>query len=114
MKYFDNSFDVGLGGLVSSYVNKSGKRWGSNLTYFVNIIKGFLSCKPIPLKLTSDSFNFEGKALILALNNGKYFGSGLCIAPDAKLDDGKVNVFLAKKVNIFKSFFGFFPQKKRF
>lgn len=112
VKYFDNSFDVGLGGLVSRYVNKSGKRWGSNLTYFVNIIKGFLTYKPIPLRLTSENFNFEGEALILALNNGKYFGSGLCIAPDAKLDDGKVNLFLAKKIHVFE-FLKFYPSLKK-
>ena len=112
VKYYDNSFDVGLGGLVSRFVNKSGKRWGSNLTYFVNIIRGFLAYKAIPLKLTSADFNFEGKALILALNNGKYFGSGLGIAPDAKLNDGKVNLFLAKKINVFQ-FIKFYPALKK-
>ncbi len=112
VKYYNNSFDVGLGGLVSRFVNKSGKRWGSNLTYFVNIVRGFLSYKPIPLKLTSPGFNFEGKALILALNNGKFFGSGLGIAPDAKLDDGKVNLFLAKKINVFE-FVKFYPWLKK-
>lgn len=100
IRYYDNSFDIGLGGLVCKFVNNSGKTWGSNFTYYYNILRGFLTFKRIPLKIMADTFQFEGKVLLVDINNGKYFGSGLCVAPDAKLDDGIANVVIARKVNI--------------
>lgn len=109
VRYYNNSFDIGLGGLVCQYVNRSGKRWGSNFTYFSTIVKSFLLFKRIPVELKSDGFNFKGRVLLLVLNNGKYFGSGLCIAPDARLDDGLVNVVIARKINI-SQFLRYVPQ----
>lgn len=102
IRYYDNSFDIGLGGLVCQFVNNSGKKWGSNFTYFYNILRGFLTFKRIPIKIEADTFEFEGNVLLAAINNGKYFGSGLCIAPDAMLNDGKANVLIAREVNIFQ------------
>ncbi len=100
IRYFDNSFDIGIGGLVCKYVNVSRKTWGSNFTYIYNILRAFLSFKRIPVKVVADNFSFEGEALLVSINNGKYFGSGLCVAPDAKLDDGEANVLIARKINI--------------
>jgi diacylglycerol kinase (ATP) len=112
VRYYDNSFDIGLGGLVCRFMNKSGKTWGSNFTYFYNILRSFLLYKRIPVELTSDELNFKGSVLLIALNNGRYFGSGLGVAPDAKLDDGKVNVVIARKINILQ-FLLFMPKLKK-
>ncbi len=111
VRYYDNSFDIGLGGLVCQFMNKSGKTWGSNFTYFYNILWSFLFFKRIPVELTSDELNFKGNVLLIALNNGRYFGSGLGIAPNAKLDDGKVNVVIARKISIVQFLF-FMPKLK--
>jgi diacylglycerol kinase (ATP) len=111
VRYYDNSFDIGLGGLVCQFMNKSGKTWGSNFTYFYNILRSFLFFKRIPVELTSEELNFKGEVLLIALNNGRYFGSGLGIAPDAKLDDGKINVVIARKINIVQFLF-FMPKLK--
>lgn len=101
-RYYDNSFDIGLGGLVCKFVNKSGKTWGSNFTYFYNILRSFLTFKRIPIQLNADTFQFSGNVLLASINNGKYFGSGLCVAPDACIDDGIANVLIARRVNIFQ------------
>jgi diacylglycerol kinase family enzyme len=36
----------------------------------------------------------------LAISNGKFYGHGLCIAPEAKPDDGIFSVFIAGDVSI--------------
>ncbi|HAM97164.1 MAG TPA: hypothetical protein DCQ26_00995 [Marinilabiliales bacterium] len=105
VRYYDNSFDIGLGGLVCQFMNSSGKTWGSTFTYYYNILRSFLLFKRIPVELTSDEFHFQGRVLLIVLNNGRYFGSGLGIAPGARLDDGKVNVVIARKVNILQFLF---------
>jgi YegS/Rv2252/BmrU family lipid kinase len=111
-RYYNNSFDIGLGGLVCKYMNNSGKTWGSNFTYFYNILRSFLFFKRIPVELTSDTVNFKGKVLLIAVNNGIYFGSGLGIAPKAQLDDGKANLVIARKINILQ-FLLFMPLLKK-
>ena len=111
-RYYNNSFDIGLGGLVCKYMNNSGKTWGSNFTYFYNILRSFLFFKRIPVELTSDTVNFKGKVLLIAVNNGIYFGSGLGIAPKAQLDDGKANLIIARKINILQ-FLLFMPLLKK-
>jgi len=112
IRYYDNSFDIGLGGLVCQFMNKSGKTWGSNFTYFYNILRSFIFFKRIPVEVTSDDFNFTGNVLLIAVNNGIYFGSGLGVAPDARLDDGKANMVIARKVNILQFLF-FMPRLKK-
>lgn len=112
IRYYDNSFDIGLGGLVCQFMNRSGKTWGSNFTYFYNILRSFLFFKRIPIEVSSDEVNFKGRVLLIAVNNGKYFGSGLGVAPDAKLDDGIANMVIARNINILQFIF-FMPALKR-
>lgn len=102
IRYYDNSFDIGMGGLVCKYVNVSNKTWGSNFTYFYNIVKAFVSFKRVPVEVDADQFQFKGNVLLISVNNGKYFGSGLCIAPNAKIDDGIADVLIARKINVFQ------------
>ena len=47
-------------------------------------------------KIISDSY------LITALCNGSYYGSGFNPAPDALLDDGLLNLVLAKKMSLYE------------
>ena len=112
IRYYDNSFDIGLGGLVCKFMNSSGKTWGSNFTYFYNILRSFLLFKLIPVVVTGPELNFKGRVLLIAINNGKYFGSGLGVTPDAELDDGKANVIIARNINIFQ-FLLHMPKLKR-
>jgi diacylglycerol kinase (ATP) len=44
------------------------------------------------IRLTLDGHEHETRALAVAIANGPYTGMGLTLAPDAKLDDGKLDV----------------------
>ncbi|MFO3667343.1 diacylglycerol/lipid kinase family protein [Anaerococcus kampingiae] len=51
------------------------------------------------LKLKDSShFEISGEYLISALCNGSYYGSGFNPAPEAKIDDGYLNLILADKI----------------
>jgi len=111
-RFYDNSFDIGLGGLVCKFMNNSGKTWGSNFTYFYNILRSFLLFKRIPVEVSGPDLNFTGRVLLIAVNNGKYFGSGLGISPDAEMDDGIANVVIARNINILQ-FLLYMPRLKK-
>ena len=55
------------------------------------------------LKLIDGSnFQIKGEYLISALCNGGFYGSGFNPAPEAKIDDGYLNLVLAEKIPLFK------------
>lgn len=98
--YFINIADVGLGAEVAKKVNEGNKTYGPNLAFFAATLTTFLLYKKKKVKIFSDEFNYEGNILTLCLANAKYFGSGLGIAPHAKLNDGKIAITLAGDVTL--------------
>lgn len=98
--YFINIADVGLGAEVAKRVNEGHKTYGANIAFFAATLFGFLNYQRKKIKVESQDFNWSGNVLVLALANAKYFGSGLGIAPHAKIDDGKFSITLASDVSL--------------
>ena len=72
-----------------------------------------INCENLELKLKLiDGSNFEikGDYLISALCNGGFYGSGFNPAPEAKIDDGVLNLLLASKIPFIK----FLPMIKKY
>jgi len=101
IKYFINIAEVGLGADVVRRVNSGSKILNPTLNFFKSSLFAFFSYKKQRLKVLSDNFHYSGDVLVLCFANGKYFGSGLQIAPHAKIDDGKLALFLAGNVSLF-------------
>lgn len=99
-RYYINIADIGIGGYASQRVNNSSKILGSTLSYVKAIILTFLSYKHRRVRVTAENFTWEGKVLLVVMANGRYFGSGLCIAPQAAPDDGKLQLVLLANVTL--------------
>ncbi|WP_417431913.1 diacylglycerol/lipid kinase family protein [Halpernia sp.] len=99
-RYFVNISDIGLGGFVVKKVSHSSKILGGNITYFLAIIFSFLQYKKQAVQLKSDTFNWEGNMMSLCMANGKYFGSGMCIAPDANICDDRLQLTILGNVSL--------------
>jgi len=99
-RYFVNVADIGIGGFVAENVGNSSKLLGANFTYIKAIVSSFIKYKKQPVALTSDSFNWSGPVLSLCMCNGKYFGSGMCIAPDAQIDDDQLQLTILGNVSL--------------
>jgi diacylglycerol kinase (ATP) len=98
--YFLNIADIGIGAEVVKRVNKSTKLFGSNVTFFTAIARTFLTYKNQDVKCHTDHWDYEGKTNSLVMANGKYFGSGMCIAPKADLSDGQFSVVISGDITI--------------
>ncbi len=96
-----NITDIGIGGYVSQRVNNSSKLLGSTLSYVKAIILTFLDYRHRKVRITARDYTWEGKVLIVVMANGKYFGSGLCIAPQAAPDDGEMQIVNLANVSLF-------------
>lgn len=100
-RYFNNIADVGLGGEVVVKVNKSSKLFSPTFRYLKSSVEAFFTYKKKKIRFTSPHFTWEGAVLILCLANANYFGSGLGIAPHAKVDDGKMAVVIAGEISLY-------------
>ncbi len=101
-RYFINISDVGLGGFIAKKLSGSSKWLGATLTFQWAIVSTFLTYKHQLMKIRTDDFLYEGKILSYIIANGKYFGGGLGIAPDAKPDDGLLEIVLATEITLWE------------
>jgi YegS/Rv2252/BmrU family lipid kinase len=99
-KYFINIADAGMGPEVVKRVLDSGRPWGSVAAYYAAILKTFFTYKPTEMEVRTPLWQWKGKARVVAVTNGKYFGNGLCIAPDAQPDDGVLHCTIVGDVSV--------------
>lgn len=100
-RYFMNITDIGLGGEVVQTLHKSKKIFGADFAYSWCIFKGFFTYKKKPVRLKTPDLEWEGMLLSLVMANGRFFGSGYCIAPQADLADGEIAIVIMGKVSVF-------------
>jgi diacylglycerol kinase family enzyme len=101
IRYFANVADIGFGASVVETMNRQRmKGIGGKLSYSLAIIRTFLTFKKSIIKVQNDSFQYEGKSLMIVFSNGSTFGSGLQIYPDGKLDSGKLGLTVIGDVSL--------------
>lgn len=99
-RYFINVGDCGLGAEVVYRVNKSKKIIGGSFSYLLAVFTTLLKYKNKSAELVVDGKNvFSGNLSNVIIANGKYFGGGIKVAPQAELDNGKLNIILLKDLN---------------
>ena len=101
-RYFINITDVGIGGAIAQDLDTSSKMFGPTLTYQKAIISALLTYKNRAVKITGDTFTYTGKIMSLVVANGRFFGGGMGIAPDAKVDDKLFSVVVIGAISIFE------------
>ena len=99
-RYFINIADAGMGPVVVQRMLDSGRPFGTNLAYYTAILRTFFGYKPVPVEVRTSLWKWKGNIRALAVANGKYFGSGIGIAPGAKPDDGIFTCFIAGNVSV--------------
>ena len=99
-RYFINITDVGMGGVVAERLSRYSKWMGAQLTYQRAILSTLITYKHQPIKSKADTFTYEGSIMNFIMANGKYFGSGLGIAPDAEVTDGKLSIVILGEISL--------------
>jgi diacylglycerol kinase (ATP) len=99
--YFINEVSIGIGPDVVKRVANSNRLPGPALTYYKNILLTFLRYKPKYVEAVAPNWKWQGKMRSIALANGKYYGHGLCIAPESNPSDQMLNAFICGNVSVF-------------
>jgi diacylglycerol kinase (ATP) len=90
---FINITSFGIGGLTDRIVNSSPKWMGGKAAFFLGTLRAMLVYKNAAVRVRVDGkVCLEAPILNVALANGRYFGGGMLIAPDADPSDGLLEV----------------------
>lgn len=110
-RYAVNVTSFGLSGTVVRSLPARTSVFGRVVRYLKALLIALLSHQPQSLSLTLDDTPLGSSSLhLVAVGNSSTFGSGIRIAPHAKIDDGQFDVTVIKD----RSIFGLLPHLLRF
>jgi len=90
---FINITSFGIGGLTDRIVNSTPKWIGGKAAFFLGTLRAMLVYQNQPVRVKVDGEVWlEAPIFNVALANGRYFGGGMLIAPDADPADGLLDV----------------------
>lgn len=98
-KLFLNVGGVGFDAEVCNVANTSMKKLTGTSAYLVSVIKTLFNFTPTDLSLTIDDNVYNEKVWLTSVANGKYFGNGMKVAPDAELNDGLFDIVVVKETS---------------
>lgn len=97
--FFMNIASVGFDAEVvrnsERYKNKPGLR---KISYILSMFYTIFHYHGTDLEGEIDGVPFRQKSLLFCIANGKYYGGGIKIAPEAVIDDGKLDAYLIESV----------------
>jgi diacylglycerol kinase (ATP) len=95
---FINVASFGLGGTVDELVNRGPKWIGGRASFFVATLRALPTYRAPRVRVDLDGRTiFEGRIMNVCMANGRYFGGGMFIAPEARLDDGRFDVVIIEE-----------------
>lgn len=94
VRYFINIADFGLGGAVVDRVNRSSKFFGGFLSFFYGVVSALAVYRNPVVHLDIDGTRLEDRMVNVIVANGQYYGGGMHVAPDARLDSGQFVVYV--------------------
>jgi len=95
VRHFVNIASFGVSGAVDAAVNESTKIFGGKASFAIGSLKALSHYRDAVVRLSVDGAAAETvRVTTLAVANGAYFGGGMWVAPQARLDDGRFDCTL--------------------
>ncbi len=93
VRHFVNVASFGFSSAVASRANASSKRFGARAAFLAATVRSLFSYDNTDVWLATDRGPRQRRRVLMAAaGNGCYFGGGMRICPDARLDDGELDV----------------------
>lgn len=98
-RHFINIASLGLSGATDRAVNQDKRkgRVSAKALFFWRTVVEFVRYRFQEVRITVDDGQpVEARMALVAVANGKFFGGGMMIAPDAELDDGLFDIVILR------------------
>lgn len=103
-RFYMNITDVGMGGETALKLQHKIGVLGPDINYFWAITSSLATYKNVHIEATGDDFHYEGKVINFVVANGRFFGNGLGIAPEASVTDGKFDIVIIGDITLMDYF----------
>ncbi|HSD78661.1 MAG TPA: diacylglycerol kinase family protein [Solirubrobacteraceae bacterium] len=91
---FANIASAGMSGAIAKRTNETSKALGGKISYFWATIAVFSRWRNGEVTVRVDGEEHSGRMHDVVVANGRYFGGGMMICPEAEPDDGRFDVLL--------------------
>jgi YegS/Rv2252/BmrU family lipid kinase len=93
VRHFVNVAGFGIDGVVAAKVNRGFRLGGGKLSFMLASARALLGWSDQRVRWRADDGPWQEQAITsLSVCNGRYFGGGMKVAPDARIDDGLFDV----------------------
>ena len=107
-RYFVNIADIGIGAETANRVNKHSKVFKGFISFMLGTVSTIILYKNKDFEVVIDDKTvLQERMNSVIIANGRYFGGGMKVAPDALLDDGLFDIIIfgdLSKPDLIKSF----------
>jgi diacylglycerol kinase (ATP) len=103
-RYFINGVGIGFDGKVVEHMTNNRSAWKGHLAYLSTVVRILALYRESQLKYSYDHTVNEEKILLMTVANGTTFGGGFRITPNARIDDGLLDVCMIREINPLKRF----------
>ena len=90
---------AGFDAEVNALANEGRGYFSGTLGYIVCVMKAMKRFKPFEVEITIDGETWRERVMMVTVANGPYYGGGMKIDPEAKLNDGLLNVCIVKEIS---------------
>jgi YegS/Rv2252/BmrU family lipid kinase len=90
---------VGFDAEVNHLANHQKGYFDGTLGYIVCVLKALRNFKPFNVEMTIDDEAWRGRVMMVSVANAPFYGGGMKIAPDAKMNDGRLDVCIVKEIS---------------
>jgi diacylglycerol kinase (ATP) len=108
-RWFINIAGCGFDAVVAERMSKGFRYLRGTPAYVAAVCQCLLSFRPSRMWLTINGERLDVMAMLCAVANAQYYGGGMCIAPDARIDDGLLDVCIVGDMGRLE-FLRAFPQ----
>jgi len=92
-RFFANEASCGLSAQVAAEVAGRHRRLGGSLAFAHGALRAIAAFAPRAVRIEVDGrCVHDGPHTLVACSNGRYFGGGMHVAPEARVDDGLLDV----------------------
>jgi YegS/Rv2252/BmrU family lipid kinase len=92
--YFANIASAGMSGAIAQRANDTTKALGGKASYLWATLAVFAGWRASEIRVDVDGDARAGRMHDVVVANGRYFGGGMMICPEASPDDGRFDVLL--------------------